>query len=226
MEKRRKWMVILLLLFGLLPHIDAAEKKRVALTFDDGPCAKSTAYLLQGLRDRGVHATFFLSGYRIDSDPEDALQIASEGHEIGIHGQTHAYFRGMGRERLEGEILSVGDKIEALTGETPKLARPPGGLMDDQVKQFCKDNDLALILWSVDPEDWDPKKRAQTASSVVSQAKDGDIILLHDLTTANADQAFAIIDRLKVAGYEFCTVSELAESCGKELCCGESYFKF
>ena len=226
MEKKRKWMVILLLLCGLLPHIDAAEKKRVALTFDDGPCAKSTAYLLQGLRDRGVHATFFLSGYRIDSDPADVTKIANAGHEIGIHGQTHSYFRGMERETLKGEILAVGDKIEALTGEVPKLTRPPGGLLDEQAKQFCRDNDLALILWSVDPEDWDPKKRAQTASNVVSKAKDGDIILLHDLTTANADQAFAIIDRLKVAGYEFCTVSELAESCGKTLCCGESYFKF
>lgn len=226
MRQKQTWMVVLLLLFGLLPHIDAAEKKRVALTFDDGPCRKSTAYLLQGLQARNVKATFFLSGYRIEEDPEDVRALFDAGQELGIHGQTHRYLRSLEQDALEEEIGSVAEKLEDLTGTAPTLLRPPGGLLDEGTAAYCAAHGLSVILWSVDPEDWSPVQRARTASRVVTEAKDGDIILLHDLTTENANQAFAIIDRLRVAGFEFCTVSELASTYGCKLQAGERYFRF
>lgn len=204
----------------------AQAQMTVALTFDDGPCSRSTAYLLRGLRSRGVRATFFLSGYRVDECPDEVRAIAAQGHELAVHGQTHSYFRGMTAEQLRGEIDRTAQSIRALTGVQPTLVRPPGGLLDDGVRRYCRDAGCAVILWSVDPEDWDAARRGGVADRVLAKVADGDIVLLHDITVQNADQAFAVIDRLRDRGCRFCTVSELAALRGQTLTPGEAYFRF
>ena len=87
----RRLLCLLAALAVLLPRGHAAEPRCVALTFDDGPSGALTERLLDGLAARGVHATFFLCGYRIDLYPELAARIAAEGHETGTHGDTHVF---------------------------------------------------------------------------------------------------------------------------------------
>ena len=84
----KRLLCLLAALAVLLPRGHAAEPRCVALTFDDGPSGALTERLLDGLAARGVHATFFLCGYRIDLYPELAARIAAEGHETGTHGGT------------------------------------------------------------------------------------------------------------------------------------------
>ena len=84
----KRLLCLLAALAVLLPRGHAAEHPCVALTFDDGPSGALTERLLDGLAARGVHATFFLCGYRIDLYPELAARIAAEGHETGTHGDT------------------------------------------------------------------------------------------------------------------------------------------
>ena len=96
----KRLLCLLAALAVLLPRGHAAEPRCVALTFDDGPSGALTERLLDGLAARGVHATFFLCGYRIDLYPELAARIAAEGHETGTHGDTHSYFTSMSRAEV------------------------------------------------------------------------------------------------------------------------------
>ena len=65
------------------------EAPKIALTFDDGPSAAWTPALLDGLKERGVKATFFLIGENADKNPEIVKRMAEEGHLIGNHTYHH-----------------------------------------------------------------------------------------------------------------------------------------
>ena len=109
----KRLLCLLAALAVLLPRGHAAEPRCVALTFDDGPSGALTERLLGGLAARGVHATFFLCGYRIDLYPELAARIAAEGHETGTHGDTHSYFTSMSRAEVCRDLSEARRKLAA-----------------------------------------------------------------------------------------------------------------
>ena len=86
--------------------------------------------------------------------------------------------------------------------------------------------DLSLILWSVDPEDWDAKKAASVLPTIRKEVFPGSVILMHDLHESSVDAALTAIDELRAQGYRFCTVSELAARAGTPLQPGEIYSSF
>ena len=98
----RKFLALVLCLTLLPLKAGAAEFKYVALTFDDGPSGRYTRQLLEGLRERSAKATFLLCGYRIVQYPELTEQIFREGHEIGIHGFSHALPHGGAHPHAHG----------------------------------------------------------------------------------------------------------------------------
>ena len=180
----------------------------IALTFDDGPSGLHTRALLAGLAVRQVKATFFLCGYRAEQYPELTEKIWQEGHEIGIHGYSHQNMVPMSRREIAGEI----DRTRALLPEKCpiRLLRPPGGCCSDAVMQVARARGLAVLGWSVDPRDWATSDVIAIDTAVVEQVKDGDVVLLHDMTDSSVDAALAIIDHLQAQGFTFVTVSELA----------------
>ena len=224
--KKRLCLVALLLCFCLLPRVQAEDEKRIALTFDDGPAGKITARLLEELEKRQVQATFFLCCYRVTQYPDLVRQMAENGHEMGIHGCSHKYFTRMTDKELQNEILCTQRAVEDLTGVSPMLVRPPGGLYNERVQKTARQHGLSMVLWSIDPEDWDPQKRSGAAKHVISRAKDGDIVLLHDLSRENVDAALAMVDALKRRGFSFCTVSQLAELTQTDLSPGSIHTAF
>ena len=119
----RKLLAILLCLSLPILPVQADETKYVALTFDDGPSGKYTRALLDGLYDRGVHATFLLCGYRMKDYPDLTRRIYEEGHEIGYHGFTHKSMQSMSRRDIAGEL----EDSQALLPEgcQPVFLRPP-----------------------------------------------------------------------------------------------------
>ena len=181
----------------------------VALTFDDGPSGPITEKLLDALAARGVKATFFVCGYRIEKFPDTLCRIAEEGHEIGLHSCCHCL-----------------QAVAECCGVRPKLFRPPGGLYSDNLTAAAEAEALSVILWSVDPCDWDPKNKGSIVSSVVKKVQPGSIILMHDLYDHSVTAAAEIVDRLQKEGYEFRTVSELAEFYGAALEPGGVYGNF
>ncbi len=221
---RRIPALLLALTFLALPARAAYHRKYVALTFDDGPSGKYTRALLDGLYDRGAKATFLLCGYRIKDYPDITQRILEEGHEIGYHGYSHDSMKAMSRRQIAQEILDT----EALLPEgcRPAFLRPPGGLSGDGVRQVAEARGLAILHWSVDPHDWEIHNEAAIEKAVLEKVRDGDIILLHDMTTASVEAALDIVDELLKQDYEFVTVSELARLRGLRPKAGTVYKKF
>ena len=221
---RRVLVLLLSLSFLVLPVRAAYGSRYVALTFDDGPSGKYTRALLDGLYDRGAKATFLLCGYRIKDYPDIAQRILEEGHEIGYHGYSHDSMKAMSRRGIAQELMDT----QALLPEGchPVFFRPPGGLSSDAVQQVAQARGLAILHWSVDPHDWETHNEQAIEKAVLNQVKDGDIILLHDMTTASVEAALDIVDALLKQDYEFVTVSELARIRGIRPKPGAVYNKF
>lgn len=203
-----------------------APKKYLALTFDDGPSGAVTERLLDGLSSRNARATFFVCGYRASQYPDVLSRIAECGHELGLHSSCHCYMQHMTKEEAMDDLTECQISVVEACGVTPKLFRPPGGLYSEELLKAAGELDLAVILWSVDPCDWDAAKEPGVLSFLLSNAKPGDIVLMHDLTDASVKNALAFVDAMQKAGYEFVTVSELAALSGQTLLPGEKYSCF
>ena len=205
---RRMLAVLLLFPVLALPVRAAYGSKYVALTFDDGPSGKYTRALLDGLYDRGVKATFLLCGYRMKDYPDITQRIFDEGHEIGLHGYSHKNMQSMSRRDIAQELMDT----EALLPEgcRPVFFRPPGGLSSDAVVQVAQARGLAILHWSVDPHDWERTDSAAIRQAVLKQVADGDIVLLHDMSSSSVQAALDIVDALLEEDFEFVTASELA----------------
>ena len=203
-------MILTLILCSLLVLPVNAAAPTVALTFDDGPSGRFTRALLDGLAERNVKATFFLCGYRIRQYPELAQRIAEEGHEIGCHGFSHDSMATMSRRDIYEEIQSTLALLPE--GSRVKLLRPPGGCCSESVTQVAKD--------------WAVHDAAIVKARVLQQARDGDIILLHDMSSSSVSAALAIVDTLTARGFRFATVSELAVKKQVPMVAGKSYTDF
>ena len=217
-------MVFFLLIPLLVLRVHAVETKYVALTFDDGPSGRFTQRLLDGLYDRGAKATFLLCGYRIQQYPELTRRIADEGHEIGIHGYSHKTMKNMSRRSIAQEIMDT----EALLPEgcRARFLRPPGGFLSDPVVEVARARGLPILKWSVDPRDWATGDTAAIETAVLDRIRDGDIVLLHDMSDSSVDAALAIVDRLQEQDFEFVTVSELVYLRQAKLVPGKEYTAF
>ena len=205
----RRIVAVMLVLCCLSPSASAsAPEKYVALTFDDGPSGRYTQRLLEGLAQRDAKATFLLCGYRIQQYPELTEQILAQGHEIGIHGYSHKNMKDLCRRDIAQEIMDT----EALLpkGCTARFMRPPGGCCSDGVRQVSRARGLAILDWSVDPRDWATTDVAAIDAAVTERVQDGDVVLLHDMSTSSVDAALRIVDQLQAKGFTFVTVSELA----------------
>lgn len=195
--------------------------KYVALTFDDGPSGRFTRRLLKGLYDRDAKATFLLCGYRLKQYPELAQQLLDEGHEIGLHGYSHANMAPMTRTQIARELIDT----QTLLPKRCKAVffRPPGGRISDGVRQVARARGLAVLDWSVDPWDWASDDAVAIGAAVVEKVGDGDIVLLHDMSDSSVDAALSIIDQLQEQGFTFVTVSKLAEIRGVKIQPGVVY---
>ncbi len=184
----------------------SAEPPCVALTFDDGPRRETTTLLLDGLARRGVHATFFLVGTRVTGKEDIVLRMEAEGHQVGIHSQTHQALDTLNAAGLAGEVTVLEQTLSGLLGEQSFMLRPPYGFTGGTLRGWVT---MPIILWSVDPEDWSDHDVERQVAAVVNSVKDGDIILLHDIYYASVETALQVADALLAEGYRLVTVEEL-----------------
>lgn len=221
-----KRFVALILCFCLLciPVRASENEKLVALTFDDGPSGRFTRRLLEGLEERDAKATFLLCGYRMEQDPDLTKRIFREGHEIGLHGYSHKPMQNMCCRDVKQEL----EKTMALVPSGCKVSflRPPGGLYGKCAQTAAADMGLALLSWSVDPKDWATHEAKAVEKEVISHVRDGDVILLHDMSDSSVEAALNIIDELQKQGFRFVTVSALAQARNITLVPGTRYARF
>ena len=178
----------------------------VALTFDDGPRQATTSVLLDGLAQRGVHATFFVIGENVEGNELLIQRMEGEGHQIGLHTYHHKPLDQLNAAGFYAEVDSLRATLTALLGREEFMLRPPYGMMNaaNQARAAAP-----IILWSVDPEDWSDRNTARQVSAITADVKDGDIILLHDIYAESVDTALQVVDALMAKGFYFVTVEQL-----------------
>jgi peptidoglycan/xylan/chitin deacetylase (PgdA/CDA1 family) len=181
-------------------------KKKVAITFDDGPNPDYTEILLAGLKEREVTATFFLIGREAEKYPEIVKKIHEDGHLIGTHSYEHVNLCNLTDEAAMEQVDKTNQIIYELTGEYPQYIRPPFG---NWKKDLDYKTTMMEVLWDVDPTDWATDNAAVIAARVIENVEENDIILLHDASESSVNAAFLIIDELKAEGYVFVTVEEI-----------------
>lgn len=169
-------------------------KKYVALTFDDGPHKVNTPALLDILKTKKVHATFFVLGENVAGREEILKREVVEGHEVGMHSWSHPSFTKLSKQAMRTEMQKTEEAIRNATGITPKIFRPPYGAYNPTV---IKTTNIPIIMWSVDSLDWKNRNVQKNLKTALSEVYDGSIILFHDIHKESVDTIPALIDALR-----------------------------
>ncbi len=206
-----------------LPEVNPGVTKLVALTFDDGPSPTTTPRLLDILQSKNVKATFFVLGTMAQRSPDVLWRQSIEGHEVASHTMYHNQLTKLSAAQIRAEALEIDQVFKDILGHVPPFTRPPYGSYNGVVAEALGQ---PMILWSVDPRDWEARNAEVVRSRVVNAAQDGSIILLHDIHGTSVDAVPGIIDDLRARGFEFVTVSELAELKNVPLVNGVAYGRF
>ena len=152
----------------VLFHPDLQKKPMIALTFDDGPKAGVTDWLLDELEKRNVKVTFFLIGSQADlpENREIIRRMAEDGHQIGCHTYHHVQMTTLSENQQKQEILQWYQAVSSIIGDFSYAVRPPYGCVNNAV---CRSLNVPVILWSVDTEDWTGKSAGEIADYVISE---------------------------------------------------------
>ncbi len=185
-------------------------KKRVALTFDDGPDAKITPKILDCLIKNNVKATFFFQGGNIKNNEAVVKKAYNNGMQIAGHSYSHPQFTKTDSSKIQEEMKKTNDLFKKTINKTPAYFRPPYGDIDENTLKLL--SDYKIIIWSVDPMDWAAKaKAADIANYVINNVQPDDIVLMHSSSGRNETLKALplIIQGLKDKGYSFSTVSDI-----------------
>lgn len=192
------------------------EVKYIALTFDDGPNSTTTNEVIDKLEKYGIVASFFLVGNNIDDESAKAVKRAYDlGCEIDNHSRSHSNMTELSAEEIKAEYDYTDGKVYEITGEHTKFFRPPY----IAVHQIMFDNIDVPFIAGIGANDWEDRVTAEMrARMILKQAKDGDIILLHDAegNSMTVEALDTIIPELQKQGYKFVTVTELFKAKGIE----------
>jgi peptidoglycan/xylan/chitin deacetylase (PgdA/CDA1 family) len=152
-----------------------------ALTFDDGPHAQGTPAVLGILADAGVHATFFLVGEQVHRNPGLAAEIVAAGHAVGLHCHRHRNLLRLTPWQAREDILRAFAVIQAATGRSPTLYRPPYGVPNATALALARRRGWRTLLWSQWGRDWEADATAESIAALVTGGVDeGAVLLLHD----------------------------------------------
>lgn len=203
------------------PSLIDPSKPMIAFTFDDGPYTKVDSRILNVLENYGGRATFFVVGSRVGDYKETLKRIYDSGSEIGNHTYSHKNLQKLDAGSIVSQVEATNDAVEAIIGQRPKLVRVPYGAYRGQVSDAVR---YPMIQWNVDTRDWESKNKDAVLNSILSNAKDGNIILMHDLYPSTAEAFEEAIPLLIERGFQLVTVSELYASKGISLDAGNVYF--
>ena len=199
------------------------SKPMVALTFDDGPYAPVGNQIMDCAEQYGGRVTFFVVGSRVNTYRAEIQRMADDGHEIGNHSMDHKILTKLGAPEIRAQIDRCSGAVKDITGQDTALVRTPGGGVNDTVRANISQ---PIILWNIDTLDWKTRNADQTVQKVLSQVKDGDIVLMHEIYWQSGEAAVRIIPELARRGFQMVTVSELAKYKGITLEGGKTYSSF
>ena len=191
----------------------------IALTFDDGPYPPYTDRLLDLLKAKKIHVTFFLVAEQAQQYPELVRRMTAEGHTVGLHAFRHRDFLKLTEEEKRKDLEQGKAVLHAITGKDPVYWRPPHGFRDFSVMETAAAQNLTVVNWSVIPRDWTGIDSQEIYRRVMDKAEDGSIVLLHDGDSpgykasrqATVDAVTPLIDSLWEKGYHLVSLEEYQE---------------
>ena len=182
--------------------------KTIALTFDDGP-GPYTEKLLDILDKYDAKATFFLIGSKVSARANTLRRMQSRGHQLGNHSWSHPELNKVSAEQLASEIDQTNNAIKQAVGAKPNIIRPPYGAFNRAVLEQFRQRGMSAVVWSVDTRDWADRNSEIVCSRAVAGARNGAVILMHDIHPTSVNAVPCILDSLKQQGYSFVTVQNL-----------------
>lgn len=198
------------------------NKKVVAISYDDGPTKTITPQILQLLKDNNCTATFFVLGCNAKQYPDIVLNTYTNGNEIGNHGYGHARYSYLSKERIINDLDKASIIITSITNEKPALVRTPYGEINKNITSAI---DYPIAFWSIDSNDWRKISINTIINNILTNLKDGSIILLHDTTTKTLTLSKILIPKIKEAGYDIVSISKMFEKNNITLENGKVYSK-
>ena len=189
-------------------HVNCDLVPCAALSYDDGPDAKTTPQLLAILKAKNAQATFFMTGSNATANPATARQVADAGHTIGNHTFSHPYLTKLTPAAVRSELDRTDTAIRAATGSVPSLMRPPYGAADAAVQTAVG---KPLILWAVDSLDWQSKNPGVFVPKILKEINPGAVVLMHDVDPTTIAGQQELITTLQAQGYHLVTVPQLFE---------------
>ena len=194
--------------------------KWIALTFDDGPYPPYTDRLLDVLKAKRVHATFFLVAEQAQQYPELVRRMKAEGHTVGLHAFRHRDFLKLTEEEKRKDLEQGKNLLRDITGKNPVYWRPPHGFRDFSVMETAAAQNLTVVNWSVIPRDWTGIDSQEIFRRVMDKAENGAIVLLHDGDSPfykasrqpTVDAVSLLIDSLREKGYHLVSLEEYVQA--------------
>ncbi len=192
----------------LVDRVETNEKL-VALTFDDGPTAR-TPEILRTLAELQVPATFYLVGRDLAAHPEYGAAIAAAGHELGNHSYSHRRMIFVAEDTVRAEIENTDAEIRRTGFPGPITFRPPYGKKLWTLPHYLSDHDRTAVTWDVEPDSAGGASREAIVADTIANTRPGSIVLLHVMHgTTGVDAIAEIVTGLRAQGYRFTTVSGL-----------------
>lgn len=200
-----------------------ADKKIIALTFDDGPSNMNTNRILDVLEKYHARATFFVIGKRIQNHEAVVARAISLGCEIGSHTWGHSDFTKYPKSALIDSLEKTDAAMVANFDYHMTLFRPPYASINEDVEEGAAAMGYAMILWSGSSHDWSIEDADKIYKNTMACVADGAIVLFHDLYPFTAEAIERIVPELITQGYQLVTVSELMAMDEKPVAPGERY---
>jgi peptidoglycan/xylan/chitin deacetylase (PgdA/CDA1 family) len=191
----------------------STARKKVTLTFDNGPTPGVTERIIAILAERGIKSTFFVVGERLKIPEAAALldDIAAAGHWIGNHSLTHSVAFGESTER--GYAAREIGETQALIGKhglPMRLFRPFGNfgklgphLLNEEALAYLLAHEFTCIAWNCVPHDWDDQAHWVQRCLADVERQDWSVVVLHDIEDASLARLPELLDRLEEWQVEF-----------------------
>lgn len=189
------------------------ERKDLYLTFDNGYENGLTADILNVLKAKNVPAAFFVTGHYVKDQPQLLKRMVDEGHIVGNHSWSHPDMSQLSDAQIETELNRVDEQVQQITGQKRmQYLRPPRGIFNERVLDASRKLGYTNVFWSIAYKDWDvnAQRGAQHAiDQVMRQLHPGAILLLHSVSSDNAQGLSVMIDKARGQGYTFRSLDEL-----------------
>jgi len=199
------------------------SKPIIALSFDDGPGIYTNQFL-DLFEQYGIRATFCTIGNLVNTQTDALARAVSMGSEVIGHSWDHKNLAKLSADAVRKQLTDTRDVIQSATGTTVPKFRPPYGAVSDTLKDVSADLGMAIIYWSVDPEDWNTKDSDAVYNAVLQAVKNGSIILSHEIYKSTLNAYTRLIPELLSRGYQIVTVSELLQYKYGDLTPGHVYY--